>query len=81
MRCYVYRSPRKADTYLYVAEKDSFSQVPQALMALFGEPELALELELTPARRLAAADAPEVIARLQVQGYYLQMPSQNPLPA
>jgi uncharacterized protein YcgL (UPF0745 family) len=80
MRCYVYRSPRKPGTYLSVAEKDSFCQLPQALVALFGAPEFALEFELTPARRLAVADAREVIARLQEQGYYLQMPSENPLP-
>jgi uncharacterized protein YcgL (UPF0745 family) len=76
MRCYVYRSPRKPGTYLSVAEKDSFCQLPQALVALFGAP----EFEPTPARRLAVADAREVIARLQEQGYYLPMPSENPLP-
>lgn len=80
MRCYVYRSPRKPGTDLYVAEKNSFGQLPQALVTPFGVPEFALEFELTPARCLAVADVREVIARLQEQGYYLQMPSENPLP-
>lgn len=76
MRCYVYRSRQRADTYLFVPAKDDFSAVPRTLRALFGAAELAMELELTPGRRLAAAPAEEVMRCLRDQGYFLQLPPQ-----
>jgi uncharacterized protein YcgL (UPF0745 family) len=74
VKCYVYRSRRRADTYLFVPDRDDFSGVPEPLLKLFGDGELALELELTPQRRLAAADAAEVMRCLREQGYFLQLP-------
>lgn len=77
MRCYVYRSPRKADTYLYVAREDDFSEVPEALLEVFGTPEFALDFDLTPARRLAREDPAQVLANLEGQGFHLQMPPRS----
>jgi hypothetical protein len=71
--CFIYRSGRKADTYLYLVEKDDFSQVPEALMAVFGEPEFSFELELTPDRVLAKEDPREVRQNLLTQGFHLQV--------
>ena len=76
--CAVYRSPRKADNYLYVRRENDFSSVPQQLLDMFGSPELVLTVELTPARRLAQADVIEVISALQERGYYLQLPPTVP---
>lgn len=80
MQCFVYRSPRKRDTYLYLPEADVFSQLPPGLMRVFGQPQFALEFDLTPGRRLAAADAGQVLENLRRQGYFLQMPAENKLP-
>jgi len=80
MRCFVYKSLKKADTYIYLTEKDSFQEVPDRLLKLFGTPEFALEFELYAGRKLALADATQVIESLQQQGYYLQMPEENNLP-
>lgn len=77
MKCYVYRSRRRADTYLYLPSADDFSAVPDALIRLFGEAELALEFELGPQRRLAQAEPVQVMASLREQGFYLQMPPVN----
>ncbi len=74
MRCWVYRGGRDADTYLYLASRDGFESVPEALLRALGRLELALELELTPERRLARAQAGEVLAALAERGYYLQLP-------
>lgn len=74
MRCYVYRSSRKADTYLYVAAKDDFSRVPEGLLGVFGTPQFALEFELTSERRLAQEDPVQVLENLQTRGFHLQMP-------
>lgn len=77
MKCYVYRGGRRPDTYLYLPAPDAFSAVPETLMQLFGKLELALEFELSPERRMAQADAAQVIASLREQGFYLQMPPAN----
>ena len=74
IHCAVYRSPRKADSYLYITQENEFSSVPPQLMAVFGTPELVMTIELTPERRLAQADVNEVISALQERGYYLQLP-------
>ena len=80
MQCYVYRSSKKAETYLYLPQKDEFSHLPAALLTVFGKLEFALEFELTPDRKLAAADAEQVLSNLTAQGYYLQMPPENEYP-
>jgi uncharacterized protein len=77
MRCFVYRSQRKRGAYLYLSAKDEFSLVPAGLMKVFGRPMLVLDFELAPTRQLAAADAVQVLEKLQTQGYYLQVPSQD----
>ena len=74
MQCVVYKSSRKADTYLYVERENDFSRVPDSLLKLMGEPERVMSLELTPERALARADADEVRAQLRDLGYYLQLP-------
>ncbi|MDH3607692.1 MAG: YcgL domain-containing protein [Gammaproteobacteria bacterium] len=80
MKCFVYKSIKKADSYIYIYEKDNFECIPEQLMQLFGKPEFTLEFELTKDRKLALADANQVIQYLDEQGYYLQMPPKNNLP-
>jgi uncharacterized protein len=80
MQCFVYRSPKKAAAYLYLSRQDDFSKVPSGLLKLFGKPELALEFDLTPERKLAVVSAADVIQSLDQQGYYLQMPPENGYP-
>lgn len=72
--CRVYRSPRRAEMYLYVTAARDLEPVPADLLARFGVPELALQLELGTARRLARVDAEEVLAALRERGWYLQLP-------
>ena len=80
MKCFVYKSVKKADSYIYIDQKDDFEKVPQQLLQLFGTPEFALEFDLTEDRKLAVADAKQVMQYIHEQGYYLQMPSKNDLP-
>lgn len=80
MRCYVYRSSRKLDTYVYLPKKDDFEDIPDSLMRVFGEPEYALEFDLTPERKLAQEDAGEVLANIEERGFHLQMPAENEEP-
>lgn len=80
MKCYVYRSCRKQDTYIYLPEKDNFDEIPEVLMKVFGAAEYALEFDLTPDRKLAQEDAKEVLANIQERGFHLQMPAENEQP-
>ncbi len=77
MKCVIYRSARKQDTYLYIEREADFERVPEALLKLLGRLEQVLVLELTQERRLAQADAGQVRQSLQEQGYYLQMPAND----
>ncbi|RMH35589.1 MAG: YcgL domain-containing protein [Gammaproteobacteria bacterium] len=74
MLAYIYRSPKKDEMYLYVAQKDDFSNVPQALMARFGTPQWVMALDLATREKLAREDIDEVRANLESQGYHLQLP-------
>lgn len=74
LHCWVYRSPRKQEMYLYLSGEDAFDKVPQGLLDRFGEPILVIELELSPERQLAREDVNQVMANLGDQGFHLQMP-------
>ncbi len=74
MLTWVYKSNRKANTYLYVSRKDDFSQVPAALVDLVGDLELVIEVDLAKRQRLALADIEEVKQNLLQRGFYLQLP-------
>lgn len=74
MPCYVYKSLKKTLLYLYISQKDDFSRVPTELLQTFGTLEFVLELELTPERKLAKEDSQKVLASLQEQGFFVQLP-------
>ena len=73
MLCHIYRSNRKLDTYLYLADKDDFSVIPQELLRVFGPPEFSFSFDLTEERKLAKEDTAEVIENLENHGYHLQL--------
>lgn len=74
MQAYVYKSQRKQDTYVYLAKRDDFASIPEALRAPLAPFAYVLEVALTPARRLARADAAQVRANLAARGFHLQFP-------
>lgn len=74
MHAYVYKSQRKADTYVYLATRDGFERMPETLRAQLGPLQFVLDVALTPDRKLARVDAALVRARLAEQGFHVQMP-------
>ena len=72
--CWIYKSRRKPEMYLYLADPQVFEALPAELRRGFGPPELVMELVLHPERRLARANIGEVLAALSDQGFYLQLP-------
>lgn len=74
MQCFIYRSPRKPETFLFIPEKGDFSQLPEDLLRVFGEPEFSFEFPLTADRKMINGDAGEILERMEAQGFYLQLP-------
>jgi len=72
--CWVYRSPRIQEMYLYLAQEEGFVVVPDALLSMFGAPMLVIELELSKDRELAREDVHRVMSNLRERGFHLQMP-------
>ncbi len=74
----IFRSSRREEMYLYVDRAKGLVDVPEVLMEQFGEPVSVLSMLLDAERKLARADAAEVLAQIESRGFYLQMP---PTPA
>lgn len=75
----VFKSSRKADTYLYVERGTDWDSLPEGLRQIFGEPEPVLSLKLTPERQMARYSGREVLDALAQQGYLLQLPPKDPV--
>jgi len=72
--CYVYRSRKNNQMYLYLPEKEQFSHVPESLMKLVGEVDFSFEFELNLKRKLLRYKASDVMQALLDNGFFLQMP-------
>lgn len=74
MLCAIYRSPKRADTYLYVPHPADFTKIPEPLQKSFGQPIHVMTIALTDKRKLARMSVAELKQHLDDPGYYLQMP-------
>ena len=76
MHAYVYKSQRKADTFVYLAARDDFGRVPEPLRTQLGALTFVLDVALTADRKLAREDAAVVRTNLAAQGFHIQFPPQ-----
>ena len=74
MQAYVYKSLRKADTYVYLGARDDFACLPEPLRTQLGNLQFVMDLALTPERKLAREDAAVVRENLVTRGFHLQFP-------
>lgn len=74
MLCSIYKTNKKEGMYLFISRRDDFSQIPETLLGMFGQPKLVVTMNLQETRSLAFADSKKVLENLTSQGYYLQMP-------
>lgn len=85
MKCNVYRSKLKNDTYLYVrvdGDTDCLDELPQELTKPLGELELSMTLDLDERDKLARVDIEKVKEGLRERDCFLQLPpSQEELAA
>lgn len=79
MLCKVLRSSKKDYTYLYLPLAGKFEDLPESLRAGFGEPTPVMQLNLDKVPRLAHADLDTVRNCLERDGYYLQLPPEEPV--
>lgn len=77
--CWVYKSLKVSDLFVYFSEEGKFDLLPDNLKARVGELRFVLKMEITPEKKLAKEDAQKVLESLRERGYHLQMPDQfNP---
>lgn len=81
MKCYIYRSSRRPDLYIYLAEEDVFDNVPREIFNSLGIVEFAMELEITPQTKLAREDSSTVINNLRESGFHIQLPREESVEA
>ena len=74
MQCFIYKSLKKSELYLYLEKKDDFSNVPEPLLKSFGRIEYVMDLELTAERKLAKEDTKNVLDNLEKKGFFVQVP-------
>ena len=74
MQCFIYKSLKKDQLYLYVDKKDDFTRLPEGCMTTLGRLEFVMELALTSDRSLAREDAEKVRQQLQTKGFFIQLP-------
>lgn len=72
--CIVYRCSRQVEMYLYLRADLAVDQLPELLLRTTGHLTRVMDLALTPERRLARADTATALARLDADGWYLQLP-------
>lgn len=77
--CLVYRSEKKAETYLYLPVGMTFSDLPEALQQTFGQPFLVMRLDIMADMKLAQANPVQVLSAIDEQGYFLQLPPKLPV--
>ncbi|MBS6025996.1 dithiobiotin synthetase [Haemophilus pittmaniae] len=77
MLCAIYKSVKKPGSYLYIAKRDDFSKVPDALLQAFGRPQFVMPFNLLGSKELKNADKQEVLQAIQGQGFYLQLAKED----
>ena len=70
----VFKGHKKDEMYLYVDQRNGLKSVPEDLLTTFGQTESVMVLLLTEDKKLARVTASDVLAAIEDQGYFLQMP-------
>jgi len=80
MLAHVYKSLKKADTYVYLAKRDDFAGLPEPLRTQLGRLQFVLDVDLAPGRTLARENPDVVRENLAARGFHLQFPPTMPDP-
>lgn len=69
----VFRSSRKADTYIFVRRDQKWDELPEGLRGIFGQPVHAMDLLLTPEKKLARTTGKQVLEAIEEKDFFLQL--------
>ena len=72
--CEIYKSKKQEELYLYVNKTEGLERVPEELLARINCSKPVMSLLLTAERTLSRADIKKVMAEIQDNGFYLQLP-------
>ena len=82
MQCFIYKSNKKDELYVYLNKQDDFSSIPEAILKSIGQPEYVMQLEITSERKLAREKATDILKGIEENGFFIQMPPTiHPAPA
>ncbi|MGM0774936.1 MAG: YcgL domain-containing protein [Pseudomonadota bacterium] len=73
----VFRSSKKVDTYIYVRRGQIWDDLPDSLREIFGSPVHAMDLIMTPERKLARTSGRQVLDAIADKDFFLQMPEES----
>ena len=73
----VFRSSKKLDTYVYVRRGQAWDDLPENLRGIFGQPVHAMDLIMTPERKLARTTGKQVLDAIADKDFFLQMPEES----
>ncbi len=74
MHAFVYKSLKKAETYLYLAARDDFACLPEPVRMQLGPLQFVLDVDLVPGRKLALENPDVVRTNLVSRGFHVQFP-------
>ena len=74
MQSYIYRSEKKVDCYLFLAQPLAEFELPEIVQKVVGDLHFVMELDITPETSLAVSKASNVLEAFDQQGFYIQMP-------
>lgn len=59
---------------MYLKDPDGLESLPEPVRRQLGEAEFAMEIELTPEKKLGQENAADVCENLESRGFHVQMP-------
>ena len=74
MQCFIYKSQKIDQMYIYLERRDDFSRVPEILLENFGQMVFVMQLHLHPQRKLARENVNIVMDGLSNKGFFVQLP-------
>jgi uncharacterized protein len=70
----VFKGSQRDEMYLYVDHKAGTDPVPEELLGTLGILKSVMVIPMTGERKLARVSASDVLAGIEKEGYFLQMP-------
>lgn len=71
--CYIYRSLKKENSYLYIDNENDFSKIPEVLMKAFGQPVFIMKVLLDGKRKFVVGSSQEIEEKITQDGFFFQM--------